>query len=103
MKEYKLRYLPIAKEDLFEIINYIQDVLQNPIAAQNTLNKIETAILERVPMCESFPVWQSMKKRKYPYRRINVGNYTVWYVVIDDIMEVRRIQPSNRNEENLLQ
>lgn len=103
MKEYKLRYLPIAKEDLFEIINYIQDVLQNSIAAQNTLNKIETAILERVPMCESFPVWQSMKNRKYPYRRINVGNYTVWYVVIDDVMEVRRIQPSNRNEENLLQ
>ncbi len=54
-------------------------------------------------MCESFPVWQSMKNRKSPYRRINVGNYTVWYVVIDDIMEVRRIQPSNRNEENLLQ
>ena len=46
MKEYKLRYLPIAKEDLFEIINYIQDVLQNPIAAESTLNKIETAILE---------------------------------------------------------
>lgn len=42
------------------------------------------------------------KDRKYPYRRINVANYTVWYVVINDIMEVRRIQPSNRNEENLI-
>ena len=103
MKEYKLRYLPIAKEDLFEIINYIQDVLQNPIAAQNTLNKIETAILERVPMCESFPVWQSMKNRKSPYRRINVGNYTVWYVVIGNIMEVRRILYARRNEASLLQ
>lgn len=103
MKDYKLRYLPLAKDDLVGIIDYIQDVLQNPIAAENTLNKIEDAIISRVPMCESFPVWQSTKNRKYPYRRINVGNYTVWYVVIDDVMEVRRIQPANRNEESLLQ
>ena len=101
-KKYKLQYLPIAKDDLVEIINYIQNKLQNPIAAENTLNKIETAILERLPMCESFAVWKSAKKRKYPYRRINVGNYTVWYVVIDDIMEIRRIQVSKRNEEFFL-
>lgn len=103
MKEYKLRYLPLAKDDLAGIINYIQDVLQNPIAAENTLDKIEDAILNRLPMCESFAVWKSSKNRKYPYRRINVGNYTVWYVVIGDVMEVRRIQPANRNEASLLQ
>lgn len=102
MKKYKLQYLPIAKDDLIGIIEYIQNVLQNPIAAENTLSKIEQAILERLPMCESFAIWNSAKNRKYPYRRINVANYTVWYVVINDIMEVRRIQPSNRNEENLI-
>ena len=37
--------------------------------------------------------------REYPYRRINVGNYTVGYVLIDNVMEVRRIQYSRRNEE----
>lgn len=99
MKKYKLQYLPIAKDDLLGIIEYIQNVLQNPIAAENTLNKIEKAILERLPMCESFAIWESTKTRKFPYRRINIANYTVWYVVINDIMEVRRIQPSNRNEE----
>lgn len=36
------------------------------------------------------------------YRRINVGNYTVWYVVIDNVMEIRRIQPARRNEELFL-
>ncbi len=102
MKNYKLRYLPIAVEDLNNIIDYINNVLQNPIAAENTLNKIETAILKRLEMCESFPVWHSTKERLYPYRRINIGNYTVWYVVIDEIMEVRRIQPSNRDETKFL-
>ena len=102
MSKYKLKYLPLAKQDLIEIIEYIQNNLQNPIAAENTLNKIENAILERVECPEDFAIWQSSKNRKYPYRRINVGNYSVWYVVIDDVMEIRRILFSRRNEEFLL-
>ena len=90
MGTYTLRYLPLAKQDLSEIVNYIQNNLENPIAAENTLSKIEAAILERLESPESFAVWQSKKQRPYPYRKINVGNYTVWYVVIDHIMEVRR-------------
>ena len=102
MGKYTLRYLPLAKQDLSEIVNYIQNNLENPIAAENTLSKIEAAILERLESPESFAVWQSKKQRPYPYRRINVGNYTVWYVVIDHIMEVRRILYSRRDEETLI-
>ncbi len=102
MKTYILRYLPLAEQDLAEIIDYIQNNLQNPIAAENTLTRIEEAILKRLEAPESFAVWSSKKKRSYPYRRINVGNFTVWYVVIDDVMEVRRILYSRRNEENLI-
>lgn len=101
--EYTLRYLPIAKQDLADAINYILTEFQNPIAAENILNKIEKAILDRLKDGpESFAIWPSTRKREFPYRRINVGNYTVWYVVIDSVMEVRRIQPSARNEEKFL-
>ena len=101
--DYILRYLPIAKQDLADAINYILNEFQNPIAAENTLNKIEQGILQRLEDGpESFAIWPSTKKREYPYRRINVGNYTVWYVVIDNVMEIRRIQPASRNEENFL-
>ena len=102
MGTYTLRYLPLAKQDLSEIVNYIQNNLENSIAAENTLSKIEAAILERLESPESFAVWQSKKQRPYPYRKINVGNYTVWYVVIDHIMEVRRILYSRRDEETLI-
>ena len=101
--DYTLRYLPIAKQDLANAINYILNEFQNPIAAENTLDRIEKAILQRLEDGpESFAIWPSTKEREYPYRRINVGNYTVWYVVIDNVMEIRRIQPARRNEENLL-
>ena len=100
---YTLRYLPIAKEDLANAINYILNEFQNPIAAENTLDRIEKAILQRLEDGpESFAIWPSTKEREYPYRRINVGNYTVWYVVIDNVMEIRRIQPARRNEDNFL-
>ena len=45
MGKYKLRYLPIAEQDLLEIVEYIQNNLQNPIAAENTLLKIENESL----------------------------------------------------------
>lgn len=46
--EYTLRYLPIAKQDLSEAINFILNEYQNSIAAENTLNRIEKAIFERL-------------------------------------------------------
>lgn len=101
--DYSLHYLPIAKQDLADVINYILNEFKNPIAAENTLNKIEQGILQRLEDGpESFAIWPSAKKREHPYCRINIGSYTVWYVVIDSVMEIRRIQPASRNEENFL-
>ncbi|MDD6716076.1 MAG: type II toxin-antitoxin system RelE/ParE family toxin, partial [Firmicutes bacterium] len=42
------------------------------------------------------------KKRLHPYYRINVRNFSVFYVVIDDTMEVRRVLYSKRDLDNLL-
>lgn len=57
MSEYTLRDLPLAEQDLSETVNYIQNTLENPITAENTLSKIEAAILERLESPESFAVW----------------------------------------------
>jgi toxin ParE1/3/4 len=47
-KIYKLRYLPLFEEDLFEIIDYITCQLKNLQAANNLIYKIETAIMARL-------------------------------------------------------
>lgn len=46
---------------------------------------------------EAFEPYHSAKDRQYPYYRISVRNYTIFYVVIDDVMEVRRIVYSRRD------
>lgn len=105
--KYKLRYLPLFYDDLWQKISYIRDNLQNPQAAQNLLNAVEQAILERLPFAESFEQYHSLRERKYPYYRIYVRNYVIYYVVIDDkgpdkIMELRRFLYNRQNREKLL-
>ena len=94
--KYTLRYLPTFYSDLEEHVMYISRVLKNDAAANELLNDVETAILERLPYAESFEPYHSRKEREYPYYRIYVKNYVIYYVVIPDgknksIMEVRRI------------
>lgn len=96
-KHYKLRFLPLFEEDLNEIVDYIVDRLQNPAAAENLVKLVQGAIQERLPHAEAFEPYRSAKERQYPYYRIYVRNYVIFYVVIDDVMEVRRILYNRRN------
>ncbi|MCR5598719.1 MAG: type II toxin-antitoxin system RelE/ParE family toxin [Lachnospiraceae bacterium] len=94
--KYTLRYLPLFYDDLEEQVAYISDVLLNPSAANDLLDSVEKAILDRLPNAESYEKYHSRKERKYPYYRIYVKEYTIYYVVIPaghgkKIMEVRRI------------
>lgn len=99
---YKLTFLPLFEEDLLEITNYITNTLQNPSAAHRLVDDIELAIIKRLEMPLSYAPYQSSKLRRHPYYRINVRNFSVFYVVINDTMEVRRLLYSKRNIDELL-
>ena len=66
------------------------------------VDDVERAILERVKNPLSFEPYRSSKKRLHPYYRIYVQNYVIYYVVIDDVMEVRRFMYGARDTDNLL-
>ena len=72
------------------------------MAANKLIDDVENAIIKRSSCAESFEPYHSVKERKYPYYRIYVGNYVVYYVVIDDVMEVRRILYNKRNVKDKL-
>ena len=82
--------------------DYFANVLDSPDAARRLIDSAEKAILERLNCPEAFEKYNSAKKRKYPYYRIKVGNYIIFYVVIDDIMEVRRFIYGARDINKLL-
>ena len=66
------------------------------------IDDIELAIVKRLEMPLSFAPYQSSKIKNHPYYRINVRNFSIFYVVIDNIMEVRRILYSKRNIDELI-
>lgn len=104
---YRLRYLPLFYDDLQEIVTYITEHLSNPRAANHLLDDIEAAILERLPVCESYEPYTSSKERNLVYYRIYVRHYVIYYVVIDDgssgrVMEVRRCLYYRRNRDAIL-
>ena len=101
-KTYRLRFLPLFAEDLLEITTYITSNLQNPEAANRLVNEIEDAIDKRLENPLIFAPYNSKKPRINPYYRIYVKNYTIFYVVIDDTMEVRRILYSKRDFDNII-
>ncbi|QRT50180.1 type II toxin-antitoxin system RelE/ParE family toxin [Coprococcus comes ATCC 27758] len=97
-KSYQLRYLPIFETDLLSTVNYITNVLKNEDAAHRLVDDIESAILKRLENPLAFEPYRSAKRREYPYYRIYVRNY----VVIGNVMEVRRLIYSARDTDRHL-
>ena len=105
--KYELRYLPLFYDDLRKIVLYIANDLRNPGAANRLLDSVEKAIKDRLPVAESFEQYKSIKERRYPYYRIYVDNFVVYYVVIDEgsgniIMEVRRLLHRSQNRDDII-
>lgn len=101
-KHYKLSILPLFEDDLNEIVDYITYRLRNPLAAERLVDEVEEAIYARLSCAEAFEPYPSSRERQHPYYRIQVKNFTIFYVVIGDTMEVRRIIYSRRNLTHLI-
>lgn len=80
---YKLEYLPIAKSDIDNIINYIAIDLKNKIAARKLVNNFMNAINVILEFPYSFSIYQFSGILKNEYRSIKVGNFLMFYVVND--------------------
>lgn len=96
-KPFEILFLPLFEEDLLSITEYIAYKLQNPEAAEKLIDDVQTAIRERAKYPTTAEQFTSTHERKHPYYRIYIKNYTIFYVVIGNVMEVRRIIYSRSN------
>lgn len=94
-KKYKIKYFKSFDYEIFEIFYYIYYILQNEIAAENFIINVYDKIKKR----SSFPtIFQPYKSiGGYMMYRIYVGNFTIFYRVKENIMEVMHIIYSARN------
>ena len=101
-KTYKIIYLPLFYRDLNEIIEHITNVLNNSVVANNLLDTLETEIQKRANGIAEYEKYKSNFKRKTTYYRIYIKNYTIFYTIKKDSMEIRRIIYSKRNFNKLI-
>lgn len=78
---YKLEFLPVAKNDMLEIVKYISDDLNNPQAASRLAEEFIQADENvcRFPYVNN--VYIPVKPLELEYRRIIVKNYLMFYTV----------------------
>ena len=101
-KKYRLEYTDNFINDIVQITNYISYDLSNPIAADNLLNDIDKSIINRLKYPIGFRKYASRNNSAEVYYKIHIKNFTVFYVIIEDVMECRRIIYSRRDLENLV-
>lgn len=95
--KYTIRYLPTFISQFNNILYYLTYELKNKIAAENFYNEVIDKIEKRSEFPTAFEIFKKTKKEGVNWYRIQIRNYTVFYVVEDNIMEVRRIYYGKRN------
>ncbi len=97
---YHIEYLPVAQADLEEIFAYILN--DDPAAAAKFVNRIDSAIsqLARFPLLG--PVPKDPRLQHLGYRMLVVDNYLVFYVIKDQVVEIRRVLHRSRRYSFLL-
>lgn len=81
---YKLEYLPAARKDMIEIIQYISQESKNPDAAELLAVEMVNAAENALKFPYTSPVYHPIRPLKYEYRKISVKNYLMFYWVDEE-------------------
>ena len=100
MQNYEIRYLPIAEEDLNEIVDYL---LEYSIDAANAFIDELEKLEERLSMFpESAVAIRDKKFRSMGYRMAVIGDYLLFYTLRNENVYVMRIMHGKRDYLSLL-
>ena len=81
---YKLYYLPIARQDVEDIIHYVSYNLNNLSAAKNLANYFVESAENVLCFPYGFSVYDISGELKKEYRKIKVKNYYMFYTIDED-------------------
>lgn len=101
---YQILYLETAKKDIDDIVYYITHDLKNYTAARDFVQKL----LKEVNNIKEFPysnaVYESFKTLENQYRKCQVKNYLIFYLVDEQekIVIISRVIYQKRDMNNIL-
>lgn len=102
---YNLEYLPVARQDMVEIVRYISIDLKNPEAA----DRLAAELIEAGDSIPAFPyanpAYTPIRPLKHEYRKLLVRNYFMLYWVDEEkkLITVARVVYARRDFEHLME
>jgi addiction module RelE/StbE family toxin len=99
---YKVHYLPLALDDLKDIVRYIADTLESPRAGENFILKLDREVKKIAVNPFRCRLYTSSEILKYDYRVLHINNYSLFYTVEIKKIEIHRIIYSRRDIERIL-
>ena len=100
MENYKIKIFPRAKQDMEEVIDYLNTLSPDVALKYYDLLVEEIAGLSQMP--ERCPRPKDLALAARGYRDLIVKNYLVFYVLAGDTVQIRRILYARRNYKGLL-
>ena len=90
---YEIIYLPIAKQDITDIILYISDQLNAPKAAMDLLDAFDHSISLLSEFPYAHKIYRPLRALEVEYRMLPVKNYAVFYTVWEQekVVEIHRV------------
>ena len=95
MKKYDIRYLPVAEEDLNEIVDYLLEHSIN--AANNFIDELDSLEESLSMFPELGTLSRDTKLRRKGYRMAVINDYLLFYTMRHERVYVMRIVHGKRN------
>lgn len=100
METYKIKIFKSAKQDLQEVVGYLNTL--SPDAAASYYDLLVESIASLAQMPERCPLARDLQLKIRGYCSLRVKNYMVFYVIDKDVVQIRRILYARRQFEYLL-
>ena len=101
---YTVEFMPIAQNDMVEIVRYISRKLMNPTAAERLADKMiaQTELLKTTPY--AYPAYYPLKPLEHEYRRMTVDHYLIFYWVDEEQkrITIARVIYAGRNYQEII-
>ena len=100
MEQYEIRIFPTAKQDLLDVIDYLNTLSRD--SALKCYDRLVSEIASLSTMPERCPRPRDLALAAKGYRYLVVGNYLVFYVIAGNTVQIRRILYARRDYKKLL-
>lgn len=98
---HEIRYLPLAREDIAEAIDYIAETLDSPQTAAELMEELLKTVERIAEFPFAFENCWTIKPLPVPIRKVPVKGYVLYYAVFDGVVEIRRFLHGKKKRTNL--